>query len=134
MKFNKWYVTLALLVVLAGKISLTPRVIAVTNPQESVIQSSTSTVKQYVETQAKLLGVNVNLAICIVTHESQLNPKTLGDDGNSRGLWQISKIYHPEVTDAVAFSEVSSTAWSLNWIKSGHIAQWSTYKEYCNGI
>jgi hypothetical protein len=130
MKHRKRWAILPCLAVLAF-ISLVPRQITIAAPEVSFVNENSSTVKLYVEAQAKLLGVNPELAICIVTHESQFNPTRLGDDGNSRGLWQISKIYHPEVPDNVAFSEVSSTQWALNWIKQGHIRQWSTYKEYC---
>lgn len=131
MKHRKRWVILLCLAVLAF-ISLVPRQITIAAPiSVPTINENSSTVKLYVEAQAKLLGVNPELAICIVTHESQLDPSKLGDDGNSRGLWQISKIWHPEVSDAVAFSEVSSTQWALDWIKKGHIKQWSTFKEYC---
>jgi hypothetical protein len=85
----------------------------------------------YIRTEAAQKGVNPDFASCIVSHESQDTDRP-GDDGNSRGYWQISKIWHPEVSDAVAYSLQSSTLWSLNWIKAGHAAQWSTYGLYCS--
>jgi hypothetical protein len=90
-------------------------------------------VKAYVEAQAMKYGVNPNLAIWIVRHESQFNPRAKGDGEASRGLWQISKIYHPEVTDAVAFNVVSSTDWSLGRIRAGKANEWSTY-HYCRTL
>lgn len=90
-------------------------------------------VKAYVETQAIKHGVNPILATWIVKHESQFNPRAKGDGEASRGLWQISKIYHPEVSDAVAFNMASSTAWSLGRIRAGKAYEWSTY-HYCRTL
>lgn len=90
--------------------------------------------RAYVIQEAKDYGVNPNLAICIVSHESQWDATKKGDDGNSRGLWQISQIWHPEVSNVVANSAESSTLWSLQWIAAGHIKQWSTFSEYCSNI
>ncbi len=90
-------------------------------------------VKAYVEAQAMKYGVNPNLAIWIVKHESQFNPRAKGDGEASRGLWQISKIYHPEVSDAVAFNVASSTDWSLGRIRAGKAREWSTY-HYCRAL
>jgi len=90
-------------------------------------------VKAYIETKALDHGVNPKLALWIVRHESQFNPRAMGDGEASRGLWQISKIYHPEVSDAVAFNVASSTEWSLERIRSGKVNEWSTYR-FCRTL
>jgi hypothetical protein len=90
-------------------------------------------VKAYVRTEAVEYGVNPTLALWIVKHESQFNPRAKGDGEASRGLWQISKIYHPEVSDAMAFNVASSTEWSLGRIRSGKANEWSTYK-FCRTL
>ena len=90
-------------------------------------------VKAYVEAQAIKHGVNPNLAVWIVRHESQFNPRAKGDGEASRGLWQISKIYHPEVTDGIAFNMASSTEWSLGRIRAGKAYEWSTYR-FCRTL
>lgn len=54
-----------------------------------------------------------------------------GDDGQSRGYWMISDVYHPEVSTACADDLACSTDWSLQWIAAGHIDQWSTWKYRC---
>jgi hypothetical protein len=90
-------------------------------------------VKAYVEAQAMKFGVNPSLAVWIVKHESQFNPRAKGDGEASRGLWQISKIYHPEVTDEVAFNVASSTDWSLERIRAGKAYEWSTYR-FCRTL
>jgi hypothetical protein len=90
-------------------------------------------VRAYVQTEAVEHGVNPKLALWIVKHESQFNPYAKGDGEASRGLWQISKIYHPEVSDAAAFGVASSTQWSLERIRSGKVNEWSTYR-YCKTL
>ena len=90
-------------------------------------------VKAYVQTEAVEHGVNPTLALWIVKHESQFNPRARGDGEASRGLWQISKIYHPEVSDAMAFNVRSSTEWSLQRIRSGKAREWSTYR-FCRTL
>ncbi len=90
-------------------------------------------VKAYVGTVALEYGVNPNLALWIVKHESAFNPQAKGDGEASRGLWQISRIYHPEVSDATAFSVTSSTQWSLQRIREGKATEWSTYR-FCRTL
>src|SRR5262249_18699541 len=91
------------------------------------------TIRAYVEAQAVQHGVSPALAVWIVKHQSSFNPRARGDGEASRGLWQISRIYHPEVTDATAFSVTSSTAWSLERIREGKADEWSTY-HYCKAL
>jgi hypothetical protein len=98
---------------------------------EAEIAPSAHDLKPYITAQAQAYGVNPTLALWIVSHESQFDPTRKGDDGQSRGLWQISSIYHPEVTDACAFDIQCSTAWSLNWIVKGNVMQWST-RRFCS--
>lgn len=87
--------------------------------------------------QATKLGLNADLAVCIAEHESQFRPDALGDrhltcpmtgePQRSRGLFQISDCWHPEVSDEVAFSVSSSTEWALNRMQQGYLHEWSTY-------
>lgn len=100
-----------------------------TNPSSSTIQS-------YVTCVADEIGTDPIRANFILSHESQdcgwgrvgyFDPKIEGDDGNSRGCWQISKIYHPEVSDACADDFECSTLWALIWQEKGHASQWSTW-------
>jgi hypothetical protein len=90
-------------------------------------------VKGYVRMEAVEHKVDPQLALWIVKHESHFNPRAKGDGEASRGLWQISKIYHPEVSDAQAFNVASSTEWSLERIRSGKAYEWSTYR-YCRTL
>ena len=85
-------------------------------------------VQAYVIQQAVLMHVDPLVASFIVAHESQYGVRMRGDDGQSRGYWQISSVYHPEVSATCADSLQCSTAWSLNWIRKGHVMQWSTIR------
>ena len=87
-------------------------------------------VRTYVRSAAKAAGVNPRIAEWIVAHESSRRPEATGDDGESRGLWQINKDWHPEVSDACAYDVRCSTDWSLERIREGYSDEWSTWK-YC---
>ena len=87
-------------------------------------------IQAYVEGAAKTRGVSPQVAEWIVTHESGHHPEATGDGGESRGLWQINKAWHPEVSDRCAYSVACSTNWSLKRIRAGHTDEWSTWK-YC---
>jgi hypothetical protein len=87
-------------------------------------------VQTYVQTAAKGAGVDPSVAEWIVSHESGHRPSVTGDGGTSRGLWQINKDWHPEVTDACAYDMKCSTDWSLGRIRLGYSNEWSTWK-YC---
>jgi transglycosylase-like protein with SLT domain len=102
-------------------------------PQLPGGKPSAQEVKAYVQTQAMEFGVSPKLALWIVKHESHFDPHAKGDGEASRGLWQISRIYHPEVSDAVAFNVASSTEWSLERIRSGKVNEWSTYR-FCRTL
>jgi hypothetical protein len=96
----------------------------------SSVPDKRTTVRAYVQSAAKAAGVNPRVAEWIVAHESQHQPKATGDGGESRGLWQINKDWHPEVSDACAYDVTCSTDWSLLRIRSGYADEWSTWK-YC---
>jgi hypothetical protein len=87
-------------------------------------------VRAYVQSAAKDAGVDPRVADWIVTHESQHHPEATGDGGESRGLWQINKAWHPEVSDSCAYDVTCSTRWSLERIRDGYVDEWSTWK-YC---
>jgi hypothetical protein len=98
------------------------------SPRQQGERPSAREVRAYIQTQATEHGVSPLLALWIVKHESQFNPLAKGDREASRGLWQISRIYHPEVSDRVAFDVASSTDWSLERIRAGKAREWSTYR------
>ena len=84
----------------------------------------------YVQSASRSAGVNPRVAEWIVSHESRDHPEATGDGGESRGLWQINKAWHPEVSDKCAYDVTCSTDWSLERIRAGYVDEWSTWK-YC---
>ena len=99
-------------------------------PESSTVAYKRTTVRAYVQSAARAAGVNPRVAEWIVAHESRHHPEATGDGGESRGLWQINKDWHPEVSDACAYDVTCSTDWSLLRIRSGYADEWSTWK-YC---
>jgi hypothetical protein len=85
-------------------------------------------VHAYVQSAARAAGVDPRVAEWIVSHESQHQPLATGDGGDSRGLWQINRVYHPEVSDQCAYDVECSTDWSLHRIADGYVDEWSTWK------
>ena len=85
-------------------------------------------VRSYVERAARDEGVDPTVAEWIVSHESGHRPDATGDGGDSRGLWQINRVYHPEVSDRCAYDVKCSTRWSLRRIMEGYVDEWSTWK------
>lgn len=79
-------------------------------------------VKQIAERENfKWIPYLLRLANC----ESKFNQYALGDNGKSRGLWQIHKGYHPEVSDAMAYDIEASTLWTMNKINNGYQHLWT---------
>lgn len=94
-----------------------------------VIYMPHTAVRAYVQSAARAAGVDPRVAEWIVAHESGHRPEVTGDGGASRGLWQINKAWHPEVSDACAYSIACSTHWSLQRIRSGYADEWSTWRD-----
>lgn len=97
----------------------------------STLLTSESYVKAYVDEAAMSYGVNLTVVDWILSHESQNGQNLTGDDGNSRGYWQISNIYHPEVSDECAMDLDCSTAWAMKHILAGKVNEWSSWKYRC---
>ena len=105
-----------------------PSAMAPVSQSDRLTTQEVREVKAYVRSQAVEHGVDPQLALWIVKHESSFNPRAKGDGEASRGLWQISKIYHPEVSDAEAFGVRSSTDWSMQRLRAGKVNEWSSYR------
>lgn len=86
------------------------------------------TVRRVVREEAIKHGVDPELADWIVKKESNYNSKAIGDDGNSRGLWMISSIYNPQVSDKCAFDVKCSTNWAMKELAAGNKNKWSVVR------
>lgn len=120
--------TIELLIAPTARYNVIPQVQAENPPQGNFETNSPTVVAAYIRKEAIAYGVKPTDALWIVSHESQDGQRMRGDDGQSRGYWMISSIWHPEVSIACADDLQCSTAWSLKWILAGHISQWSTWR------
>jgi len=80
----------------------------------------------YIKQKSIENGVDYKVALTIVEKESRFNPDALGDNGKSRGLWQIHKPSHPDISDEQAFDVQWSTDWSMKQLAEGNCRIWST--------
>ena len=67
-------------------------------------------------------------AYAVIQCESRFDPWAIGDQGNSRGLYQIHKKYNPGVTTECAFSPVCSTEWAIKEVQKNGWQKWSCAK------
>lgn len=65
----------------------------------------------------------------VVACESSYHQYTLGDQTHSRGLVQISNIYHPEVSDKEAFSPLFSLDFLAAHVAAGKGNEWTCYRK-----
>ena len=59
----------------------------------------------------------------LIFSESSWDPTK--DNGADRGLLQINRTYHPEVSDECAFDPECAMRWSAQRIKDGYLYEWT---------
>lgn len=64
----------------------------------------------------------------LIEGESHFKPDA--DNGQDRGIAQISRKFHPEVPDSVAFSPNDALQWAAGRIVDGHIDEWTNANCY----
>lgn len=78
----------------------------------------------------KVEGIDTDRAERIIHCESTFNEKAIGDNGQSKGLWQIYAPAHPSVSDECALDAVCSTEYAISLIKSKR--SWNYWS--CNNL
>ena len=101
---------------------------------QSLTNTAVASPEIYIRSQAPLYGINPDVVVCIAKHESNFKEKATGDKGQSRGTFQISRIWHPEVSDVAAYSLEASTAWTLTRLTQGFAYEWTTYRNDCSHL
>lgn len=86
-------------------------------------------IKFYISCEAGMAGIDDAKAVYIANKESSLNPKAYNSKTHDRGLWQINKKYHSEVSDACAYSIICSTKWSIQKLKEGQENIWVAWNK-----
>jgi len=89
------------------------------------------TVRELVVKIAKEEGVNVAVALYVAEHESNFNEKAVGDmhiicpsgpyvgtKVYARGVFQLTRCYHPNVTDKQAFNAEFNVRYGIRLMKS----------------
>ena len=94
--------------------------------------TSTSSIKSFIEAEARKAGVDEKLAVRLVKCESGFVPQQSqivknGVREDSWGVWQIHLPSHPQVTREKAMDIEFSTGYSLDLIKKGKASLWSCY-------
>lgn len=127
------------------RIIYVPKIQYVTKIEKVYIQPTNQVRDAYVtkkiEEVATMDGVDPIKALKIAYDESRYIPDALGDmtitckrtdlPVHSRGLWQISTCYFPDITDAQAYDVDWSTNWAMSQLKKGEATCkliWSTCK------
>lgn len=92
------------------------------------VQYSTTTAPLIVNAYAHRYGVDPDTMLAVIACESGLNASVRGDKGHSRGLVQISNIYHPEVSDAQAFDPFFSIEFLAKALAKGKGKEWTCFR------
>lgn len=95
---------------------------------------SVGVIKDYIVTEALIIGVDPQIALGVVESESGFNCKAEGDSKRSHGCWQIFLPAHPDVTKAQAQDIIFSTNWALREMKENGCKIWSTCKSVMSKI
>jgi hypothetical protein len=92
------------------------------------------TIKDYIVTEALVVGVDPQMAIGIAEAEGQFDTNSVGDHGTSYGTWQIHLPAHKDITKEQATNLIWSTQWSLNEMKKNGCKIWSTCEQVMKKI
>lgn len=78
-------------------------------------------------------GIDKYDLLAIAINESSLdksvvgiNPKAVGDNGDSRGCFQINRPAHPDISDELAFDCEWSAKWTANRMKANGYPEYRT--------
>lgn len=80
------------------------------------------TLQEQVESIIETYPVDKQTVLNLIESESSWNPKEYKN--GDRGLFQISEVYHSEVSDECTYDPLCATKWSLGRIADGHIDEW----------
>jgi hypothetical protein len=103
--------------------------IKIENTNNSPVEASPQTIREYVLNEAKKVGLNPNEVDKIINCESRWDPKAMGHNKNGSydaGLWQINSI-HKSLTLAEKMDYKVATKWALT--KRLNDGNWSAW--YC---
>lgn len=124
---NSLIISKIVITIIAGIVLATP-VQAETPTVEVVEEEPKLNIEQKIEHYATAYGVNEDVMYNVIKCESSLNPKAVGDGGQSRGLSQIHRPSHPHITDEQAFDEDFAIEFMAREMSQGNAWKWSCWK------
>jgi soluble lytic murein transglycosylase-like protein len=86
------------------------------------------TIEQKIEYYAEKYNVSKYVMHTVINCESSYNPNAIGDGGKSRGLSQIHKPSHPNVTDEQAFDPDFAIDFMAKHMSQGNSWMWTCYR------
>lgn len=93
---------------------------------------SKSEIRSLIVEVSQSFNVSPALSLRVAQCESNLNPTAIrfNRDGSvDRGLFQWNDVYHPEITDIMAFNPQIATANFCQAVKEGHLGWWRSSQE-----
>lgn len=119
-------------------------------PLEAVAEEEELTIPEMIDKYADMYGVSRNLAHYIAKNESSYNPNAIGDlyitckatssphygeAVYARGVYQITRCYHYNLTDAEAFDAETNIEYAMKLIAKGEERckqEFTTCRNYYN--
>ena len=85
------------------------------------------TLQQQAEVIALEVGISTTTFFNLIESETggTWNPKAYNKKTQDRGIVQINRIWHPEVSDACAFDATCALRWAAERIKKGFQHEWT---------
>lgn len=86
-------------------------------------------ITDYIVAESIASNVDPQLVLNTAKFESRLNPKAIGDNNTSFGLYQIHLPAHRDISREQAENIIWSTNWTIREIKQNGCRIWSTCKD-----
>jgi soluble lytic murein transglycosylase-like protein len=91
-------------------------------------------IEEYIKSRigyyADLYKISEEVMNVVIRCESGYDPNALGDGGESRGLTQINKPAHPNISDEQAFDIEFSLNFLAENLSKGNGKMWTCYKKF----
>lgn len=102
----------------------------VTSFAQADVLAAPDYLKTKIEKYAAEYQVSPDVMTTVVRCESGFKPTILGDEGQSRGLVQINKYWHSEITDAQAFDPDFALDFLASYLALGRGSQWTCWRMF----
>ena len=90
---------------------------------------SSTTLTTLINKYAEIYQVSTSTIHKVINCESGYNPRALGDNDQSRGLVQINRPSHPDISDAEAFDPEFSISFLAEKLSSDQGYLWTCHRQ-----